>query len=349
MAKKKKGRSFWGIAIFLLLFSAALFIVFRYYQKIYASAVQLNQDQKFLHVHSDWSRSDLIQHLYQTRILLDTQSFIWVADQKQFTQPKPGRYQLKPGMSNNSLINLLRSGRQTPVTLTFNTIRLKSELASKVSKSLELDSASLHDLLRREDFAVKYGFNRQTILCLFLPNTYEFYWDTNAEEFVDRMAREYKKFWTDERKAKAKAINLSQSEVSILASIVQAEQSAHPDERARVAGLYINRLKRGIRLQSDPTLVYALGDFGIRRVLNEHKELNSPYNTYKYAGLPPGPINLPEISSLDAVLNYEKHDYLYMCAKADFSGYHHFSKTLRQHNVYANQYRRELNRRKILN
>ena len=162
------------------------------------------------------------------------------------------------------------------------------------------------------------------------------------------MASEYKRFWNAERIAKAKQMNLSQSEVSILASIVQAEQMGHPDERPKVAGLYINRLQRGIRLQSDPTLVYALGDFSIKRVLNEHKTLNSPYNTYIHGGLPPGPINLPELSSLEAVLNYEKHNYLYMCAKADFSGYHHFAKTLSQHNVYANQYRRELNRRRIM-
>ena len=194
-------------------------------------------------------------------------------------------------MSNNSLVNLLRSGKQSPVSVTFNNVRLKTELASKVSEKLELDSAELLALLNQPSFTEKYGFTPETILCLFLPNTYEFYWNTNAEEFVARMAREYKKFWTEERKANAKAIGLSQSEVSILASIVQAEQSAHPDERAKVAGLYMNRLKKGIRLQSDPTLVFAHSDFEIRRVLNKHKELNSKYNTYRYSGLPPGPIN----------------------------------------------------------
>jgi len=182
---------------------------------------------------------------------------------------------------------------------------------------------------------------------MFIPNTYEFYWNTSAEEFFKRMAKEYKAFWTSERIAKAKKIGLSQSEVSALASIVQAEQLFHADERSRVAGLYINRLNKGMLLQSDPTLIYALGDFTIKRVLNKHKIIKSPYNTYLNTGLPPGPINLPERSSIDAVLNYEKHDYIFMCAKEDFSGYHNFAKTNRQHEIYAAKYHRELNKRRI--
>ena len=251
-------------------------------------------------------------------------------------------------MSNNDLVNLLRSGKQSPVKLTFNTIRTYEDLAGKVANQIEADSISLLKALRNPDLANKYGFSTATFFTLFIPNTYEFYWNTSAEEFIQRMAREYKSFWNESRRAKAKAIGLSQSEVAILASIVQAEQMSHPDERPKVAGLYLNRLKRGMRLQSDPTLVFAIGDFSINRVLNQHKSIQSPYNTYLYSGLPPGPINLPELSSLEAVLNPEQHSYLYMCAKADFSGYHHFSKTLSQHNVYAKEYQRELNRRKIM-
>jgi UPF0755 protein len=185
-------------------------------------------------------------------------------------------------------------------------------------------------------------------LSIFIPNTYQFYWNTSAEQFMERMAKEYKAFWTDERKAKAKKIGLSQTEVAVLASIVQAEQSRHHDEKPVIAGLYINRLKKGMRLESDPTLVYAHGDFSIKRVLNVHKEIDSPYNTYRNSGLPPGPINLPEISSLDAVLNYKSHEYIFMCAKEDFSGYHNFSKTYQQHCIYANKYREALNKRKIM-
>lgn len=290
----------------------------------------------------------MISYLLDEAVLSDTVSFNWVAKQKSFSKPKAGKYLIKDGMSNNELINLLRSGAQSPVKLTFNSIRTRSDLAGRVSKQLELDSVDLLHVLTSSEVSSKYGFNKTTFVSMFIPNTYEFYWTTSTDEFVKRMAQEYKTFWNENRMTKARALNLSQSEVCILASIVQAEQLEHPDERPRIAGLYINRLRKGMPLQSDPTLIFAIGDFSIKRVLNKHKQINSNYNTYKRKGLPPGPINLPEISSIDAVLNYEQHNYLYMCAKPDFSSYHNFSQTLRQHNVYANQYRRELNKRKIL-
>lgn len=348
MKRKKKKRIQLGLLLFLMAFGVALFLVYRYYQKIYQPVVQLGQAKGYYYIQSDWGFDALVQDLYQKKIIQDTVSFIWVAEQKSFTQPKAGRYQLKEGMSNNQLVNLFRSGEQLPVKLSFNSLRTMEELASRVSKQIEADSTALMQLFSNPEVARKYGFSSQTFMCMFLPNTYEFYWDTKATDFIARMAKEYKRFWNQERRSKAEALNLSQSEVSILASIVQAEQMAHVDERPKVAGLYINRIRKGMRLQSDPTLIYALGDFTIKRVLNQHKAINSPYNTYKYAGLPPGPIYLPDRSSIDAVLNYEKHDYLYMCAKADFSSYHNFSKTLRQHNIYASQYQRELNRRRIM-
>ena len=241
------------------------------------------------------------------------------------------------------------SGETVPVKVTFNNVRTKADLASKISKNLECDSLEVISLINNPEFVAKYGFNETTILTLFLPNTYQFNWATTAEEAVQRMAKEYKKFWTAERKEKARKLNLSQSEIAILASIVQAEQTVHADERPKVAGLYINRLRIGMALQSDPTLVYGLGDFSIRRVLNKHKDIDSPYNTYRHKGLPPGPINLPNIKSLDAVLNYESHNYLYMCAKEDFTGYHNFAKNYNQHLIYARKYQKELNRRKIYN
>lgn len=346
MGKKKKGLRT-GLLIFMAFFAVAAYLAYTYYQKIFQPISSLEEDRYF-HIYSDWEMDDLKNALLEERIIQDTASFNWVAEQKSFTQPKAGRYFIESGMSNNALVNLFRSGQQVPVNVTFNSVRTKKQLASVVSNQLELDSISLLQLLESNEFAQKYGFDRTTFLTLFIPNTYEFYWNTNAEEFVQRMAKEYKRFWTEERKAKAAKLGLSQSEVSILASIVQTEQMSRVEERPKVAGLYVNRLKRGMRLQSDPTLIYALGDFSIKRVLNKHKELNSPYNTYLYAGLPPGPIYLPDQSSIDAVLNYEKHNFLYMCAKADFSGYHNFSRTLNQHNIYARQYQRELNRRKIM-
>ncbi|MCK9255795.1 MAG: endolytic transglycosylase MltG, partial [Bacteroidales bacterium] len=196
-------------------------------------------------------------------------------------------------------------------------------------------------LLKSQDLAKKYGFNENTFLAMFIPNSYEFYWNTSAEQFVERMAKEYKNFWTEERKQKAANLGFSQSEVSTLASIVEAETQKN-DEKARIAGVYINRLNIGMLLQADPTVVYATGDFFLKRVLNKHLEINSPYNTYKYSGLPPGPINIPSISSIDAVLNYEKHNYKFFCAKDDFSGYHVFAVTNAQHEANARKYHQAL-------
>ena len=346
--KKKNKRFKIGGLVFLLLFVAAGYLFVNYYGKIFSANTSINKSDPYIYVNTGANLDDLVSQLEEQKIILDKQSFLWVADQKSFTTPKPGKYRLREGMNNNELVNLLRSGQQEPVKLTFNTIRTPKDLAGKVGKQLEADSVEILKMLTDKALADKYGFNEKTFMTLFIPNTYEVYWNTSAEEFVQRMAREYKAFWTEDRKAKAKALNLSQSEVSILASIVQAEQSEHRDERPKVAGLYVNRMKKKMRLQSDPTLIYATGDFSMKRVLNKHMQMDSPYNTYMYAGLPPGPINLPEISSIDAVLEYDKHDYIYMCAKADFSGYHNFSRSFFQHNAYAKAYRNELNRRKIM-
>jgi len=346
--KKKKKRSPLGVILVLIVSIASAFLGYNYFGKIFSVATSIEHKEQYFYVHSDWDRADLVTALSKQKVLQDTASFIWVADQKQFITTKPGRYLIKDNMSNNSLINLLRSGKQEPVKVIFNSIRTYEDLAGNVGKQIEADSTELLKAFNDPYQAEKYGFNSVTFFTLFIPNTYELYWNTSAGEFIERMAYEYKRFWSAEKIAKAKKLNLSQSEASILASIVQAEQMGHPEERPKVAGLYINRLRKGMRLQSDPTLIFALGDFSIKRVLNEHKLLDSRFNTYTYAGLPPGPINLPEVSSINAVLNYQDHNYIYMCAKADFSGYHNFSKTLNQHNVYANEYRRELNRRRIM-
>ena len=347
MKKKSKKIKIGGL-IFLALFIGSVYLFANYSGKIFSKNTLVNEKDPYIYVFTGTNLNQLTDELVDQKILIDKKSFLWVADQKSFNTPKPGKYKLEDGMNNNELVNLLRSGEQEPVKLTFNTIRTAEDLAGKVGKQLEADSTELLKILRSSELAKKYGFNAATFMTLFIPNTYEVYWNTSAEGFVKRMAREYKVFWTDSRKEKAKALNLSQSEVSILASIVQAEQSEHRDERPKVAGLYINRIKKKMKLQSDPTLVYAVGDFSIKRVLNKHIQMDSPYNTYKYVGLPPGPINLPERSSVDAVLNYEKHDYIYMCAKADFSGYHNFARSFYQHNAYAKAYRNELNRRKIM-
>lgn len=273
--------------------------------------------------------------------------FDWLAKKKKYpVSIKPGRYIIKEAVGINELINILRSGRQTPERITFNNIRTLNQLAGKFSKQIEADSLQIIDYLSDESNSSADGFTRETIISLFIPDTYEFYWNTDASGLYERMLKEYKMFWNENRLSKANEKGLSPVEVSILASIIDDEVSKK-DEKSRIAGVYLNRLKRGIPLQACPTIKYALNDFTITRVLKVHLETESPYNTYKYRGFPPGPIDSPSIEGIDAVLNAEKHDYLYFAAKADFSGYHNFSRTLAEHNRYAAEYQRELNKRKI--
>lgn len=301
-----------------------------------------------LYIKTGTDFNELNTQLYKDSILINPKSFILTAKLKRFNSGvKPGRYILDRKMNNNDLINRIRSGNQDPVSVTFNNIRTLNELAGKISKQIEADSVSILSYLENEDNISEKGFTKKTVLTAFMPDSYEMYWNTSAEEFFDRMTKEYSSFWTDKRKAKADSIGLSLKEISVLASIVQAEQSKYNDEKPTIAGLYINRLKKNIALQSDPTLIYATGDFSKKRVLIKDKEIDSPYNTYMYRGLPPGPINLPEKSSVKAVLNYKKHNYYYMCAKEDFSGYHYFSNSLSKHEYYARKYRVALNKRKI--
>jgi len=249
-------------------------------------------------------------------------------------------------MNTNQIVNKLRAGEQEPLDVTFNYARFKEDLAGKVSRYIQADSLSILQLFDDKKKIEEFGFTPETFKSMFIPNTYEFYWTTSADEFAARMKREYDRFWNETRRQKAKAIGLTPVEVTTLASIVQ-EETVKSDELNRVAGLYINRLKRGMLLQADPTVKFAVGDFSLRRVLNVHLEIDSPYNTYRNAGLPPGPINFPEVSAIEAVLDYEEHNFLYMVAREDFSGYHNFSRTLAEHNRHAARYRAALNERRI--
>ena len=211
-----------------------------------------------------------------------------------------------------------------------------------------MDSISILSYITNQDFLNKLSLDSYNVSCLFIPNTYEFYWNTSAEDFAERMALEYEKFWNQERTKKAKEIGLTYIEVSILASIVEKEQNIKIDERSDIAGLYLNRINKNMKLESDPTLIFAIGDFSINRVLNKDKKVDSPFNTYKYKGLPPGPICIPSINAIDAVLNASDHDYIFMCAKEDFSGYHNFATNYRDHLKNARRYQKELNKRRIL-
>lgn len=259
---------------------------------------------------------------------------------------KSGRFRLKNGMNNNELVNNLRSGRQEPIHFTFNNIRTLEDFAGTLSRQLSLDSSYFLQLARDSGYVKKWGFTPENFIGMFIPNTYQIYWNTPIEELMKRMNMEYRKFWNEERLSKARKASLSPMDVMIIASIVE-EETNKTDEYPVIAGVYINRLKKGWKLEACPTLKFALGDFTLKRVLEKHMETDSPYNTYKYIGLPPGPVRMASIRVIDAVLNYQHHDYMFFCAKSDFSGSHYFSRTLREHNRHAAEYHRALDKIKI--
>lgn len=281
------------------------------------------------------------------KVVINMKSFRLAARARKYTgNVKPGRYLVEGEMSNYSLITMLRAGLQAPVRVTFNNIRTIYELAGRIGSQIEADSSEIVRFLLNETNYTGDGFSRETVISVFIPDTYEVYWNIPVEGFYSRMLREHNRFWNKERLAKAAEKKLTPIEVSIIASIVD-DEVAKADEKPRIAGVYLNRLRIGMALQACPTIKFALNDFTITRVLYEHMQVESPYNTYKYRGLPPGPVRCPTISGIDAVLNAEKHDYLFFAAKSDFSCYHNFSRTLAEHNRYANEYQRELDRRRI--
>ncbi|MCP3659404.1 MAG: endolytic transglycosylase MltG [Bacteroidetes bacterium] len=257
-----------------------------------------------------------------------------------------GSYYIKSNSSNWTVIKMLRGGLQKPIKLVLYDINNKKTLIKTLCKNLNLKEEEITSLLNNDKFVKTYGFNKENILTMFIPNTYEIYWNISPKNLFKRFYSEYLKFWNPERIKKLLSLKLSKIEIFVLASIVQAETCKY-FEAPTIAGVYINRLKRGIRLQADPTLKHAACKFNANRVLDKFKLIDSPYNTYKYKGLPPGPINMPQIKIIDAVLNYKKHKYLYMAAKEDFSGEHHFSETYSKHIIYARKYRKALNRYKI--
>ena len=259
---------------------------------------------------------------------------------------KSGRYAIEDGMTVPELIRALRGGNQTPTRITFNNMRTMEDLAGRISEQLMIDSLLLLTALRDTATITELGFDDKTIVAMFIPNTYEVYWNTSVEQLLGRMHREYNTFWNESRKAKAEKIGLKPIEVSTLASIVE-EEAMYADEYPIVAGLYLNRLKRGQRLEADPTVKFALQDFGLRRILYKHLEVESPYNTYRNDGLPPGPIRIPSIRGIDATLSPTDHNYLFMCAKDDLSGRHNFATTHAQHVRNARKYQEALNRLKI--
>lgn len=332
------------MALIILALIAAL-TLFRFVLKSNVNTFGLEAVSIYIPTGSTYA--DVKSILYSKVLIINKHAFEWVAGRKNYpAKIHPGHYVIKPGMSNNDLVNLLRSGIQTPVDVIFNNIRKKEELAGKVSRQIEADSISLLKCWNDKDFLKTLQTSPEKVLMIFIPNTYEFWWTTDAYTFTTRMHKEFLKFWDEERKRKAKSARLSLEEVIILASIVEKETQKN-DEKPTIAGVYINRLKKDWPLQADPTVVYAWGDFEMKRVLTYHTKIESPYNTYLHRGLPPGPICMPSVASIDAVLDYRKHDYMFFCAKSDMSGYHAFSRTLAEHNRYAKAYQKALNERKI--
>ena len=258
----------------------------------------------------------------------------------------PGAYQLATNMSNWEVIRLLITGTQQPVKIVLHHVRDKAELAAKITQNVEISAAAFKTLLDDPAFVSQYGFHRENVLTMFIPNTYEVYWTISPEGLFARMYKEYQRFWNAHRVSQAKRLKLTPVEVSILASIVQSETNK-AEEAPLIAGVYVNRLRKKIALQSCPTLLYILGDPSARRVLHQYKAIDSPYNTYKYRGLPPGPIRLPSIAMIDAVLNFTSHNYLYFSAKEDFSGYHYFTQSFEEHLRNAKRYQKALNQARV--
>ncbi len=318
------------------------------YRRVYSANVTTGMEKKvYFFVKTGWTYDSVLTSLKNQKLLKNVSSFEWTAKRKKFPESiKPGRYLIKNRMSNNELVNMLRVGRQSIVKLTFNNIRTTEQFAGKIASEFEFDSVTILNQIFDTSTYRKYDMNKNTVPSLFIPNTYEFYWNTSAEKFISKMHDEYEKFWDEKRLSKAAKLKMTREEVISLASIVD-EETKKNDEKKRIAGVYINRLNKNMRLQADPTVIFAMGDYSIHRVLKRHQNYDSPYNTYKNDGLPPGPICYPSISSIDAVLNYEKHEYIYFCAKPDFSGYHNFASTLEQHTKFARAYQRELNKRRI--
>ena len=317
------------------------------YKSIFGISIHAEADNKVIVIPTGASYEQVLDTISSKHIIKYKKLFDWVARKKNYPALiKPGRYVIDKDLSYNSLINILRSGHQTPVRITFQNIRTLNQLAGKIGKQIEADSSEIMHFFADKSNYIADGFRKETVIAVFIPNTYEIYRNTDAAGLYNRMLREYRNFWSAERLKLAKEKGLDPIEVAILASIID-DEVAKPDEKPRIAGVYLNRLKRGIPLQACPTIKFALNDFTITRVLYIHLQTDSPYNTYKHNGFPPGPIGCPSIEGIDAVLNAEEHDYLYFAAKADFSGYHNFSRTLAEHNHYAALYQKELNKRKI--
>ena len=343
LKKRNRKRIFIWIASITLLLMVAI-AAFLY--SLVFKPIELTEEV-YIYIDEERDYETVVDQLKEKVELPNEDVFRLLADRMNYpNMVKTGRYAIEDGMTMPDLIRALRSGSQVPINLTFNNIRTMENLAGRLSSQLMADSISILDVLNDTSVAAKYGFNEQTFGSMFIPNTYEVYWDTNVESLIERMKREYDSFWNTERRAKAEKLGLTPLEVTTLASIVE-EEATYADEYPIVAGLYINRLNRGMRLEADPTVKFAVGDATLRRILFKHLEVESPYNTYKIDGLPPGPIRIPSTASINATLSPAQHNYIFMCAKDDLSGRHNFAVTHAEHARNARAYQKALNERGI--
>lgn len=343
--KSRKMRKKIKLVVLIAIFTTGV-LGFNFYNKIYSKAVI--KDAK-IYIKSDENIESVTAKI--TPFINNADNFNWVAKKKKYTRPKAGMYLLKKGMNTNDLVNMLRAGNQTPVKVSFNNQDTLEKLAGRIAQQLETDSLTLLNTMKEPAFLKKNDFTEKSVLGMYIPNQYELYWSTSAKNFRNKMLKYYNTFWNKTRLKKAENLGLSEDEVITLASIVQKE-TAQITERPMVAGLYLNRLRDGWPLQADPTVIFALKeqqghDKVFKRVLNKDLRINSPYNTYKNKGLPPTLIAMPDVSSIDAVLNPAKHNYYYMCASVEKIGFHDFAKTLAQHNRNAKKYQRWISKRGI--
>lgn len=330
-----------------VLFVALGFCIKQYYHLTVANFQSLDGESHSYHVYSDMSSDSLLTEMLGDYDMLSELAWCLHCRYLHFTQAKPGHYRFAEKISNRDLIRRLQYGEETPIKLSFTqSLRTREQLAGHMGKKLMLDSAEVIQRLNDKEYMAHFGLTPETAVCMFIPNTYEVYWTMSADQLFARMYKEYQRFWNDERLDKAKKLGLTPMEVTTIASIIASETNKK-EEYPTIASIYINRLNKGIALQACPTVIFAVGDFSMRRVLKRHLAIDSPYNTYKYRGLPPGPIRLARPDVIDAVLNAPKTDYLYMCANPDFSGTHVFSSSYAKHNAVAREYQRALNQRKV--
>ena len=331
----------WGILLIGLIGS---WYGYNMYEKIMSPNVPENLDNDILFIPSNSSFKEVVEILHTNHQIIDSSLFRAVSEMMNYNKSivKAGRYKISPAWSNRSLIGHLRSGNQEPVDLVLTHGWLLEDVAAKASQFIEADSTDLIQLFHDETYINRSGYSRETLMSLFIPNTYEIYWNTDEEAFLERMIKENQRFWNaDDRLSKAKALGLSPNEVYTLASIVEREISKD-SEKKRVAGLYLNRIKTGMKLDADPTAKFATRDFKATRILYKHTRFDSPYNTYLYKGLPPGPISMASIKSIDAVLDSEEHNFFYMCVDTENPGYHLFAESIQEHNRNARKYHRWL-------